>query len=123
MCGAKIGLCLPRNNVATSVARRPSTAPSASMRGHSRVMSADLGVEGRKAVPGATDAARFARKAPDRDHARSPIFHPPLKRPPTGWPRLATVPHDTVSPGHEVQPEDAAAVDAALSVLLDAELE
>jgi predicted AlkP superfamily pyrophosphatase or phosphodiesterase len=33
------------------------------------------------------------------------------------------VPHDTVLPGHEVRPEDAAAVDAALSVLLDAELE
>ena len=31
MCGAKIGLCLPRSSVATSVASRPRMAPSASI--------------------------------------------------------------------------------------------
>ena len=30
MCGAKIGLCLPRSRRATSVAMRPSTRPLAS---------------------------------------------------------------------------------------------
>src|SRR3972149_10780714 len=37
--GAKVGLCLPRRIVATRVARRPSTLPSASTRYHFRAIS------------------------------------------------------------------------------------
>src|SRR5947208_1523157 len=43
-CGAQIGLCLPRSSLATSVARRPSTAPSASITCQARSMSLGLGL-------------------------------------------------------------------------------
>src|SRR5689334_25308133 len=33
-CGVKLGLCLPRRMLATIVARRPTTRPSASIRCH-----------------------------------------------------------------------------------------
>src|SRR3954464_1439321 len=33
-CGVKLGLCLPRRMLATIVARRPTTSPSASIRCH-----------------------------------------------------------------------------------------
>jgi len=42
-CGAQIGLCLPRSNVDTSVARRPSTTSDASTTSHARSMSLALG--------------------------------------------------------------------------------
>ena len=44
MWGAKVGLCLPRRMRATSVARRPSTRPSASTTCHARVISLALGL-------------------------------------------------------------------------------
>src|SRR5690606_7707848 len=43
-CGAYVGLCLPRSRVATSVAKRPRTIPSASITCQARVMSPGLGV-------------------------------------------------------------------------------
>src|SRR5262249_51691083 len=43
-CGAHVGLCLPRSKVATSLATRPSTAPSASTTCHARSMSPGLGL-------------------------------------------------------------------------------
>src|SRR5262245_7509872 len=43
-CGAHVGLCLPRSKVATSLATRPSTAPSASTTCHARAMSPGLGL-------------------------------------------------------------------------------
>ncbi len=44
MCGANVGLCLPRRMRATSVQRRPSTMPSASTTCHSRWISLAFGV-------------------------------------------------------------------------------
>ena len=44
MCGAKIGLCLPRRMRATSVHSRPSTRPSASTTCHARWISLAFGV-------------------------------------------------------------------------------
>src|SRR3982074_1300876 len=44
-CGAQIGLWLPRSSLATSVARRPSTAPSASITCQARSMSLGLGLK------------------------------------------------------------------------------
>src|SRR3954471_2825419 len=43
MWGAKVGLCLPRSTRATSVARRPSTSPSASTTCQARWISAGFG--------------------------------------------------------------------------------
>ncbi len=43
MCGAKIGLCLPRRTRATSVHRRPRTRPSASTTCQARVISLAFG--------------------------------------------------------------------------------
>jgi len=42
ICGVKIGLCLPRSRIATMVASRPSTSPSASITTHFLSMSASL---------------------------------------------------------------------------------
>src|SRR3954451_11031362 len=44
MCGAKVGLCLPRNRVAAVTARRPRTMSSASMTIQSRVRSPGFGL-------------------------------------------------------------------------------
>ena len=44
MCGAKVGLCLPRRMRAASVERRPSTRSSASITNHLRVISLALGL-------------------------------------------------------------------------------
>src|SRR4051794_27286281 len=41
-CGVKLGLCLPRRMLATIVARRPTTSPSASIRCHFFSTSAGL---------------------------------------------------------------------------------
>src|SRR3954471_24347250 len=41
-CGVKLGLCLPRRILATIVARRPTTSPSASIRCHFLSTSAGL---------------------------------------------------------------------------------
>src|SRR3954468_14736160 len=54
--GVKIGLCLPRSSVATSVARRPSTRPSASMTCHPRVISELVGVYVRTGSPSDVDS-------------------------------------------------------------------
>ena len=66
MWGAKIGLCLPRRIAATSDARRPSTAPLASMTYQRRSMSAasesrSSYVKGR---PGAADDPCYLRFRP-----------------------------------------------------------
>src|SRR5699024_7316378 len=50
-CGAYVGLCLPRSNVATSVASLPSTTFSASITCQERVISPGFGVYVGKGLP------------------------------------------------------------------------
>src|SRR5690606_15972034 len=44
MCGAKMGLCLPRSRVATWLASRPNTTSAASITCHCRSMSPGFGL-------------------------------------------------------------------------------
>ena len=87
MCGANVGLCLPRSRVAAWTASRPSTTSVASMTCHSRWMSAgfglyvrtlllsrvaDSGVDGGSLIGslGQTGQSRTKAAATDRDYRR-----------------------------------------------------
>ena len=74
MCGANVGLCLPRSSVATSVASRPRIAPSASITCHSRLMSLRLGVyvgTGRPALSSLLVGRESAPRRPVRGAERN----------------------------------------------------
>ena len=66
--GAQIGLCLPRSSVATWVATRPSTRPSASTTCQARVMSEGFGVKvgTRTALEILRGKDNFSPRAPNR---------------------------------------------------------